>query len=87
MKHLRFTTSDCKEIGIRKFEFVAKTQMLLFTNVQKDKDKKKFPFPIVKLFDFKVVKQTAFIFSKYHFFYRFDLNVRQNVFKLQTKFL
>ena len=85
MKHLRFTTSDCKEIGIRKFEFVAKTQMLLFTNVQKDKDKKKFPFPIVKLFDFKVVKQ-PFIF-KISFFYRIDLNVRQNVFKLQTKFL
>ena len=85
MKHLRFTTSDCKEIGIRKFEFVAKTQMLLFTNVQKDKDKKKFPFPILKLFDFKVVKQ-PFIF-KISFFYRIDLNVRQNVFKLQTKFL
>ena len=28
LKHQRFTTSDCKDIGIRKSEFVAKTQFL-----------------------------------------------------------
>ena len=28
MKHERFTPTGCRDIGIRKFEFVAKTQIL-----------------------------------------------------------
>ena len=30
MKYLRFTTLGCKDIGIRKFEFLAKTQFFFF---------------------------------------------------------
>ena len=29
LKYLRFTPSGCRDIGLRKFEFVAKTQFLL----------------------------------------------------------
>ena len=28
LKYQRFTSSDCKDIGIRQFEFVTKTQFL-----------------------------------------------------------
>ena len=32
LKYQRFTPAGCKEIGIRKFEFVAKTQFLCGKN-------------------------------------------------------
>jgi len=32
LKYQRFTPSGCKDIGARKFEFVAKTQFLYYQN-------------------------------------------------------
>ena len=44
-KYQRFTPSGCKDIGIRKFEFVSKTQFLYnFDNTQCSFFSKKDPF-------------------------------------------
>ena len=47
LKYQRFTLSGCKDIGIRKFKFVAKPQFLSFTKNKFSQKNPSFSFTIL----------------------------------------